>query len=207
MKNSPVILRPASLSAAVFLLLAGGCAGITELIDPPVMTYLGMNLQCDSMFEATPVWRFHLENENPRTLRVTGIAYDLKINHRKFVKGVAGQKVRIRPYDSADLELPVSFNYLDLFQTISGFSQTERIRYDLTLSLKIPPFSIPFHTEGELTLPKAPAVSTPPVTIRMPCPLPLGLPLDSRDCAASGIRKSFTSRSGAFISESWKSCT
>lgn len=145
--------------AASLLFLPWGCATVHELIDPPRLTYLGMIQQPDSLFASEPTFRIQVENTNPRGFTIDRVAYDLKIDGRSFLKGVSAQNKRVQAASDANMEISINFNYLDLFPSVTEFSATPSVAFDLTCAVQIPPFSVPFHTKGTLALPRMPALS------------------------------------------------
>ncbi|GBC63680.1 hypothetical protein DENIS_4678 [Desulfonema ishimotonii] len=151
--------RKTAVLSAMTVLLLWGCVTVRELIDEPEIEFTGMSLRSVSLLEATPVFRFRLTHTNPMGINVKNIAYNLKINNKKFVKGVSAQTVRLRPAGSGELELPITFNYLDLFESVAEFRYTDTVRYDLSGIVSIGPFSLPYQTGGEFDIPTLPGVS------------------------------------------------
>jgi len=148
----------------ITVLLVAGCSAIgQQLIDKPEIEYLGMNLKDLSLFEATPVFRFRFTNTNPMGMDVSSVSYNLKINNRKFVKGVSGRNVRIMAVSSGEMELPVSFSFSDLFP--SPASAEEGISYELSGMIRIGPYSLPYEAVGRFDLPKIPGISLKEVRI------------------------------------------
>ncbi|MGE0085964.1 MAG: LEA type 2 family protein [Desulfococcaceae bacterium] len=149
--------KKAFFSVLLAVLLLTGCATIgQQLIDKPKVEYLGMTLKDLSLFEATPVFRFRFTNTNPMGMDVSGVSYNLKINRRKFVKGVSGQNVRIKAISSGELELPVSFNFTDLFHTQG--SEDSGVLYEMSGLIRIGPYSLPYETAGRFVIPKIPRI-------------------------------------------------
>ncbi|MDM8514754.1 LEA type 2 family protein [Desulfobacterales bacterium HSG16] len=93
------------------------------------------------------------------------ISYDLKINDKKFINGVTDKYLCIDAAGSNVLELPVTFNYLDLFETMMDFIKTDSVAYDLTGSIAAGPFVLPYQTDGKFNIPNLPKVSLDQVEI------------------------------------------
>ncbi len=141
----------------ISVMLLAGCSLIgQQLIDKPKVEYLGMNLKELSLFEATPVFRFRFTNTNPIGLDVSAVSYNLKINDQKFVKGVSGRNARIRAISSGEMELPVSFNFLDFFPYPA--SAGESVSYELSGMIRVGPYSLPYEAVGRFILPKIPGI-------------------------------------------------
>ena len=129
-----------------------------QLLDKPVIEFREVVFKDVSLFKATPVFIFDLKNTNPKGLSANKVSYDLKILDQKFVRGVSDQCVRIRPAGESVLELPISFNYLDLFDMMSELKTTKQIHYNLTGFIDIGPFSIPYQNEGFFNIPGLPDI-------------------------------------------------
>jgi LEA14-like dessication related protein len=155
------ILIPKIIPAAFFsaLILWGCVTPRQQLLDPPVVTFDGMDLKHISFFEAVPRFDFTVANSNPMGMKIKSIDYTLKINHQKFVKGVAGQNIRIKAADSGNVRLTVRFNYLDVFEMIPEFRHKDQIQYTLSVQAHIGAFSIPYQTDGWFSIPKIPELS------------------------------------------------
>jgi LEA14-like dessication related protein len=152
------------LSVAVFLTVSG-CATMQQLIDPPEVRFKGMHIGDISLFDATPVFTFELINFNPMGLSIRNMTYNLKINDRKFVKGVTGQDQRLKAGGSETVELPITFNFLDLYETLSEFQSAETAAYDLSGAIGVGPFSIPYRADGQFEVPKLPKISVEGVRV------------------------------------------
>lgn len=163
-------MKKRNVSIIFFLFIVSclsGCETLQqmELIDTPKVSFEGMSLSNISLFEATPIFRFKVKNPNPLGISVSKISYDLKINNKKFVNGVTDKYLRIDAAGSNVLELPVTFNYLDLFETVMDFVKTDSVAYDLTGSIAAGPFALPYQTDGKFNIPNLPKVSLNQVEI------------------------------------------
>ncbi len=154
--------------ATVFILIAvtiliTGCPILPEFLrgvyDKPVITFEGMSLRNKSLFEVTQVFNFKVTNPNPVGIEVRNVAYDLKINHKKFVKGVSDKGVRVKAVGSEAFELPVTFNYPDAFESVAELVKSDEVAYDLSGYAAVGPYILPYHAKGEFSLPALPEVS------------------------------------------------
>ncbi len=147
------------------LLLAGGCATLQGIVQKPEIRFAGVSLDHMTLFEATPVFKFEMSNPNPVRIAVGAIKYNMIINDRKFVNGVADKGRRIGAEASEIVSVPVNINYLDLFETITDFNTSEQVRYELSGDIDVGPFEIPFGHRGTLMVPKLPEISLKNVAV------------------------------------------
>ena len=151
--------------AALLLLLAGGCATLQGIVQKPEVRFAGVSLDHMTLFEATPVFNFKMTNPNPVRIAVGAITYNMTVNDRKFVNGVADRGEKIKAGESEIVSVPVNINYLDLFETFTEFNASEQVRYNLSGDIDVGPFQIPFGHEGTLTVPKLPKISLKNVAV------------------------------------------
>lgn len=148
-----------SRKTALFFLIATstvlwGCATIVErqLIDEPDATFEGMSLKCQSLFELTPIFNFKVTNPNPMGMVIRNIAYNFKIDNKKFIKGVSDKNVWLKPVGSEELSLSVAFNYMDVFKSGAAFIGSEKISYELSGFVGAGPFAVPYYTKGDIRI-------------------------------------------------------
>jgi LEA14-like dessication related protein len=142
------------------VVLAAGCVhDIQQLIDEPKVEFVGMTLSETGVFSATPVFQFALSNSNPMGLGIHDIAYDLQVNGRKFVKGVSDQNARLPAGGTEAVSLPIPFSFLDLFPSLQEFRDAEAIPYELTGTIGVGPYDVPYQTAGRFQVPALPSVS------------------------------------------------
>jgi LEA14-like dessication related protein len=144
---------------ALLGLLATGCVhNIKQLIDEPSVEFGGMEMKDSGVFSATPVFRFELASTNPMGLGIHGVAYDLKVNGRKFVKGVTDQTGRLPAAGTKTVSFPIPLSFLDLFGTMDAFRETETLPYELTGTIGVGPFAVPYSATGRFAVPGLPTV-------------------------------------------------
>lgn len=147
------------------LLLAGGCATLQGIVQKPEIEFAGVSLDHMTLFEATPVFKFKMTNPNPVRIPVGAITYNMSINDRKFVSGVADKGMKIGARESGIVSVPVNVDYLDLFETFTEFNASREVRYNLSGAIDVGPFQIPFAHEGSLMVPKLPEISLKNVAV------------------------------------------
>jgi len=144
----------------IIFLIIGGCSiPFQQLIDPPSLTYEGIYLKNTSLFEVTHVFKFRISNTNPMGLSIRNITYNLKMNNEKFIKGMLDRDINLKAIGASNVELPITFSYLDVFGYSSEFIASDNIRYDLSGTIGAGPFAVPYHLKGIFDVPKFPEIS------------------------------------------------
>jgi len=167
----------AALLTAV-LILAGCQTAVQQLpyqqlLDRPVVAFQGREQRVISYFEAEPIFRFKVDNPNPKALTVKNMTFNLTILDQKFITGMSDKEILVRPNSSEMVELVLPFNFMDVFDTAEEFQTADRTRFDLAGQITVGPFFIPYDISGELTIPRVPIIdleafdAADPTRIRM----------------------------------------
>jgi LEA14-like dessication related protein len=106
-----------------------------------------------------------IENPNPLGMAVRRVRYDLKLNEKQFVQGTLDKGITVPASGSAPLEIPVTVAYLDFFESVKAFIQADEVPYELSGSVTILAFDIPYRTTGKIPVPKLPSISLKQVAI------------------------------------------
>ncbi len=153
------------IAVIIWLLLMSGCATLDQIVQKPIVRFDSVGIDNLSLVEGTFLFRFNVENPNPVGIRVSEIIYDLRLNDRNFVKSRLDQGLRLRGSGVSPMEIPVTINYLDLFDSVATFTKSDFIKYNLTGSIGVGPFRIPYRTQGKMDVPKLPKISVDKVKI------------------------------------------
>ena len=57
------------------------------------------------------------------------------------------------------LELPIVIHYDDIFESSENIPETNKLGYDLSGTMDVGPFTLPYQAKGSLNLPKIPKLS------------------------------------------------
>jgi len=152
------------LSMIVLLSLAfSSCATVSELIQTyvqkPEVTLEEVSLKDASLLEATLVFQYRISNPNPIGVTLDNLDYTLTFNQKEFVKGTLNQGIRIAASGSEMVQLPITVNYLELFQSVQEFVKADIIDYHIFGSVTIGPVSIPYTKKGQFNVPKVPKIT------------------------------------------------
>jgi LEA14-like dessication related protein len=142
-----------------------GCAAIQELIQKPSLTYDKMTTKDVSLFQSTLLFHFKITNPNPIGAKIRSVSYTIQFNDREFARGNLEKGIILAAKGSSKLEVPVTITYLDFFDTVADFLKNDTVHYDLSGSVGIGPFDLPYHTQGRISIPKIPKISLQKVRI------------------------------------------
>ncbi|NJL58905.1 MAG: LEA type 2 family protein [Desulfobacteraceae bacterium] len=130
-----------------------------ELIRKPGISFEGSELKDMSLFEATAIFRFRITNSNPMGLNIRNITYNLRLNGKKFIRGISDKDLRVRSAGEGVLELPIVIHYDDIFESSENIPETNKLGYDLSGTMDVGPFTLPYQAKGSLNMPKLPKLS------------------------------------------------
>lgn len=155
--------RKKALTALLLGLMAiAGCAALDtlqQLIQKPEIRFKGMGLENASLTEGDLLFTFNVSNPNPVGVTLSRVVYDLKLNGKTFVKNTLNKNIALPANGLGTMEVPVTINYLDFFQSVADFVQADKLAYDLSGSVGAGPFDIPYQTKGDIAVPKLPKIS------------------------------------------------
>lgn len=130
-----------------------------ELIRKPGINFEGSGLRDMSLFESAAIFRFRIINSNPMGLNIRNITYNLRLNGKKFIRGISDKDLRVRSAGEGVLELPIVIHYDDIFESSENIPETNKLAYDLSGTMDVGPFTLPYQAKGSLNLPKMPKLS------------------------------------------------
>ena len=147
----------------IVLSCCSACTGVRELVETflhkPQITLDEVTLENASLLEATMVFHYKITNPNPIGAKLDSITYSLNFNDKEFVKGTLDQGIQIRASGSEIIALPITINYLEMFQSITEFIQAETINYHIFGSAGLGPVNVPYSKTGTLKVPQIPKIS------------------------------------------------
>lgn len=157
--------RTAIIIGAVLLLTLGACATIEQLVQKPEITFDSLGTRDMSLLEGTFIFRFNVSNPNPVGVHLGDILYDLDINGNRLVSSQLSQGLDLEASGTSPLEIPVTINYLDFFNSLTQLVGADRLDYRLSGSAAVGPFRIPYSSSGKLDVPKLPDITVENVKI------------------------------------------
>jgi LEA14-like dessication related protein len=148
------------------VLLFAGCESLKQLIKKPTVEYRGMSVKAMTLFDGTFVFSFNVMNPNPIGVPLDQVTYAVKIDGRDFIKGNLDQKIALPGNGTAGVNIPVGINYMDFFKSLMEFSKKDQLAYDVSGTVLVYGFTLPFHVTGTVPVPKPPKVSIARVDVK-----------------------------------------
>ena len=104
-----------------------------------------------------------VHNPNPLSIELVGFDYDLKINDTSFLKGQQDKVSKIAARGDSDLQIPVTVNFKNLYETFKTLKQQDSTAYQIGcgVSFDLPGLGktrVPLKAEGELPMVKLPDI-------------------------------------------------
>jgi LEA14-like dessication related protein len=170
MKES-YFLKSIKLSAVLCVIfIFTTCQTVSTVLQEPVISLHSVELAKVNFKDAQILCKVQIQNPNIFEIPLPEIGWEIFLNANSFISGVVKNNQRISARNSSIVEIPVSFEYLDVFRTFSSLIGTKSIEYKIPLALK---FSIPvlgdkiwrLEPQGVLPLPQAPKLSAPSIRI------------------------------------------
>jgi len=138
------------------LSLLAGCAGLSVLQNPPVVSLSGIRLVEVDLLEQRYSLRLRVMNRADETLRVRGMDYQLWMNGKEFAHGVSNQEFSVEPLSEQLIEVEVVSNLASVMRQLQDLDSggLQRISYRLEgkLGLAGRAQRIPFEFADEIAL-------------------------------------------------------
>lgn len=145
--------------------LLSGCALFQDLADVkrPDIRYSSMSIQNISFSEVTLLFDFEVDNPNRFGVSADQYSYEFFINENSFLKGTQAENIQVTRESSSIVQVPVSVNYSDMFNTFGSLINRDSFAYELATEVRfnirgLGQQSIPVSTSGELPIPRMPTV-------------------------------------------------
>lgn len=151
--------------AVIGLLWSAGCQSLEQFFQKPEVAFKTVSLQSMSLYDATAVFSFDVENPNPVGATLRNLTYDLAIDRKSIARGTAEKGLNIPAGGTGVVELPVSIFFADVIDSLAELAGKREVAYDLSGAFNFLGVAIPYHTAGTLPLPKLPAISLKTVRI------------------------------------------
>jgi LEA14-like dessication related protein len=129
--------KPLQLLLLLVLCLSlSTCASINKIFKEPVLTFQSAEITKLNFTGLELLCKVKVENPNPITIPFPDIDWEFFVNANSFVKGQINAHQSIRARSSNIIEVPVSFNYRDVFNTFVSLRNSNQAAYKVALAAK-----------------------------------------------------------------------
>jgi len=166
--------RPLQQSLILFFIFfLTGCAELAKYAEiiKPTAKLTNTRLANINFEQADLVFELAVDNQNPITINLAGLNYDLKIENQSLISGVTAQGLEIKPVSTSTVQLPVTLKFDDLKKLPGELWQKDRFTYQLDTKFVVDlpligDYAIPVSKHGELPVPKLPEIKIKAVKIK-----------------------------------------
>ncbi len=147
------------------MLLVTACANLDKHIETikPTARLLGTRLTNINFQQADLEFDVAIKNQNPFSLKLASIEYDLRVAEHSLVSGITGEGIKVKKSSTSTLALPVTLKFDDLKKISGELWESDQLAYQLNtyINIELPIIgnhTIPYAKKGELPVPKLPRV-------------------------------------------------
>jgi LEA14-like dessication related protein len=148
------------LISSILLLTIFGCAGVGKHLEPPRVKMANIRPESFNLLETVFEVQLRVFNTNDSPLHIKGLESEIEINGKPFAFGVSESDVAVPAYGTALLALRVYSSVFDIIKSAVGLQNQDQLNYHIKGKLRLGgsafPSSLPFESEGQISLPDIP---------------------------------------------------
>jgi LEA14-like dessication related protein len=149
----------------ILIFLVSGCAVLRDYADVqrPSVNFSKMSVQNISFDGVTLLFDFDVNNPNRFGVSANQYSYEFFINNNSFLSGTQRENLRISRESSSVVQVPVSLNFSEVFNTFSSLVRSDSFSYQLSTEVQfdVPGLGtqrVPVSADGELPVPRMPGI-------------------------------------------------
>ncbi len=147
-----------------FIFIAG-CSTLKDFanIQQPTVDFNRVSVQSFSFNGVNLLFDFEVNNPNQVGVDAEEYSYEFFINDNSFISGRQEENLRIERGSSSFVQIPVSLNFSDIYNTITDLAGRDSLSYRIASEIQfdIPGLGtrmVPVSTAGGLPIPKFPKI-------------------------------------------------
>ena len=166
-----VIFKTVAAGVLLFMTLSlSTCQTLMGAFQEPVISLHSTELAGLTINGAQLLCKVKVENPNSFNIPFPETDWELFLNANSFIKGTVKNDERLKARGTTLVEVPVNFNYTDVFNTFASLIGSNQAGYKVALGLK---FDLPvlggkvwnFEHEGSVPFPQLPRITSPSMSI------------------------------------------
>ena len=116
------------------------CAELIDLlnqanIQEPSVKIADVRMTSLSFNKVDLLFNIDINNPNSAGINLSGFDYNFKLEDKSFINGEQDEGLAIKPNGSEIIKLPLSLNYVDIFNTFSDIKNLDSVKYNLQSGL------------------------------------------------------------------------
>jgi LEA14-like dessication related protein len=148
------------IPSVLLLLIIFGCAGVGKRLEPPRVKMANIRPESFNLLETIFEIQLRVFNTNDTPLHIKGVESEIEINGKPFAFGVSESDVAVPAYGTALLPLRVYSSVFDIIKSAVGLPNQDQLNYHIKGKLRLGgsafPSTLPFESEGQISLPDIP---------------------------------------------------
>ncbi len=146
-------------------LLVSSCASLRDYTDirEPDVRFSNMSIQNITFDGVTLLFDFDVTNPNRFNVNAEQYSYEFFINENSFLSGTQQEPLRIASEATSIIQVPVTLNFQEVYQTFSSLLRQDAMAYMLSTEVEFDlPVAgrkkVPVSTSGEIPIPRVPRI-------------------------------------------------
>lgn len=147
------------------LFLIASCSALRDFADvrQPTVNYSQVSIQNISFEGVTLLFDFDVNNPNQFGVTADQYSYEFFINDNSFLSGTQTENLRISRESTSLVQVPVSLNFSEVFNTFGSMVRRDSLSYQLSTEVEfdVPGLGkqrVPINAAGELPIPRMPRI-------------------------------------------------
>jgi len=146
------------------------CGTLSSVVQDPKISIHSMDVTNITFNGVQMLCKVRVENPNSFEIPFPETDWEFFLNTNSFIKGTVKNNQRIKARNSTIVDVPVSFNYVQVFNTFASLKGTRQANYKIALGVKIPMPVFGDKTwniqhEGNVPMPQLPRLNSPSMTV------------------------------------------
>lgn len=153
------------LPVIALLFLIASCSALRDFADvrQPTVNYSQVSIQNISFEGVTLLFDFDVNNPNQFGVTADQYSYEFFINDNSFLSGTQTENLRISRESTSLVQVPISLNFSEVFNTFSSLLRRDSLSYQLSTEVEfdVPGLGkqrVPINAAGELPIPRMPRI-------------------------------------------------
>ncbi|MDR0315529.1 MAG: LEA type 2 family protein, partial [Treponema sp.] len=114
------------------------CQSLRSIFREPVLSLQSVAISKITFTAADLLCKVKVENPNAIDIPFPEVGWEIFINKNSFITGIIKNNQSLKPRRSTVIDVPISLNYLEVFNTFRSLKGSKQADYRVTLAAKIP---------------------------------------------------------------------